>query len=70
MDFEIHSFPVIVPSSISRKQPELGRNGGVVRAERKLPFYPIKREKDMKEIFTEILSKKKTDVKSEGRSVS
>lgn len=68
MDFEIHSFPVIVPSSISRKQPELGRNGR--GAERKLPFYPIKRKKDMKDIFTETLYKKKTDVKSEGRSLS
>lgn len=32
----------------------------------KLPFYPIKREKDIKDIFTETLYKKKTDVKSEG----
>lgn len=68
MDFEIHSFPVILPSRITRKQPELGRNGGW--AERKLPSYPINREEDMKDIFTETLYKRKTDVKSEGRSVS
>lgn len=33
-------------------------------------FTPIKSEKDMKDIFTETLYKKKTDVKSEGRSLS
>lgn len=33
-------------------------------------FYPIKREKDIKDIFTETLYKKTTDVKSEGRFVS
>lgn len=67
MDFEIHSFSVTVPWSISRKQPELGRNG---EGGGKLLFCPIKRGKHIKDLFTETLYKKKTEVKSEGRFVS